>query len=134
MPGTGCCRAPTGEIRPILRSAPAIGRAATGALVWRLYPAHRIAELADGTLFGRADPPGGQIYAGCFPGLAIACTRNAALDRPSQLNQRFLDAAAGRTVCLHAIHSVVDWFACAVWPGGPALAPRAQPGPWLGDH
>ena len=36
-----------GEIRPILQSIPAIDRTATGALVRRLYPAHRIAEIAD---------------------------------------------------------------------------------------
>ena len=36
-----------GEIRPILQSTPAIDRTATGALVRRLYPAHRIAEIAD---------------------------------------------------------------------------------------
>lgn len=110
-----------GAVRPILQSAPAIDRAATGALIRRLYPAHRIADIADGTLFERANPPDGQIYAGCFLGLAIVCTSDAALDRPSQLNRRFLDEAAGRTVCLHAMHSVVDWFAYAVWPGGRTL-------------
>jgi hypothetical protein len=31
------------------------------------------------------------------------------------LDRRFLQAAAGRTVYLHAMHSVVDWFAFAVW-------------------
>lgn len=40
-----------GEIRLILQSAPAIDRSATQALVRRLYSAHRIAEIADGTLF-----------------------------------------------------------------------------------
>jgi len=104
-----------GEIRPILRSAPAIDRDATQALVRRLYPAHRMAETADGTLLEQANPPDGQIYAGCFPGLAVVCTRDAATDRPSQLDRRFLDEAAGRTVCLHAMHSVMDWFAYAVW-------------------
>jgi hypothetical protein len=50
-----------GEIGPVLQSAPAIDRDATRALVRRLYPAHRIAEIADGTLLEQANPPDGQI-------------------------------------------------------------------------
>jgi uncharacterized protein DUF6928 len=104
-----------GEIRPILQSTPAIDRNATAALVGQLYPAHHVAEIADGTLLDQANPPDGLVYAGCFPGLAVVCTGDAALDRPSQLNRRFVDEAAGRTLYLHAMHSVVDWFAYAVW-------------------
>lgn len=104
-----------GEIRPILQAAPAADRDATQALVARLYPVHRITQIADGTLFGQPNPPYHHVYAGCFPGLAVVCTADAALDRPSQLHRRFLDQAAGRTVYLHAMHSVVDWFAYAIW-------------------
>ena len=46
------------------------------------------------------------------------CTGATALSRPSQLHQRFLDEAAGRTLYLHVMDSVVDWFAYALWPGG----------------
>lgn len=110
-----------GEVGPILQSVPAIDRDATWALVRRLYPAHRIAEVADGNLLEQANPPDGQIYAGCFPGLAVVCTGDAALDRPSRLSRPFLDEAAGRTVYLHTMHSVADWFAYAVWPGDGTL-------------
>lgn len=94
-----------GEIRPILQAAPAADRDATQALVIRLYPAHRITQIEDGTLFGQANPPYHYVYAGCFPGLTVVCTADAAPDRPSQLHRRFLDQAAGRTVYLHAMHS-----------------------------
>jgi hypothetical protein len=40
------------------------------------------------------------------------------LDKPSQLPERFLEAAQGRTVYLHAMHSAVDWFAYAIWERG----------------
>ena len=66
----------------------------------------------------QANPPGDYVYAGCFPGLTIVCTGATALSRPSQLHQRFLDEAAGRTLYLHVMDSVVDWFAYALWPGG----------------
>jgi hypothetical protein len=75
----------------------------------------RIAQIEDGTLLEQANPPEYHVYAGCFPGLTVVCTPDAALDRPSQLNPQFLDEAAGRMVYLHAMHSVVDWFACAIW-------------------
>jgi hypothetical protein len=110
-----------GEIPPILRSAPALDRDAARALVRRLYPRRRLAGIGDGTLLEQASPRRGRVYAGWFPGLAVLCTKDAALDRPSQLHRRFLDEAAGRTVYLHAMHSVVDWFAYAIWPAGGAL-------------
>jgi hypothetical protein len=121
------------DIRQVLQAAPAADRDATQALVTRLYPAHRITPAQDGTLFGQANPPDGHVYAGCFPGLTIVCTNDAALDRPSQLPQRFLDEAAGRTVYLHAMHSVVDWFAYAIWRGDGTLqrALSLSPGFWI---
>lgn len=43
------------------------------------------------------------------------CTGDVAVDEPSALSARFLDEARGRTTYLHAMHSVVDWTAFAVW-------------------
>ena len=103
------------EIRPILQSAPALDRPASRALVARLYPQHQLTEIADGTLFEQANPDDDRIYAGCFPGLTVACTGDASLDQPSQLGQRFLREARGRRLYLHAMHCVVDWFAYAIW-------------------
>jgi hypothetical protein len=110
-----------GEIRPILRSVPAPDRDAAQALVRRLYPAYRIAQVKDGTLFEQANPPDSHVYVGCFPGLTVVCTNDAALDHPSRLDPRFLAEAAGRVVYLHAMHSVVDWFAYAIWGSEGAL-------------
>lgn len=110
-----------GEIAPILQSAPALDRDATRALVRRLYPGRRMTEIADGTLLEQANPDGDRVYAGCFPGLTVVCTIEAALDQPSRLDQRFLAEACGRRVYLHAMHSVVDWFAYAIWSGDGTL-------------
>lgn len=43
------------------------------------------------------------------------CTGDVALDAPSQVDPRFLAEALGRTTYVHAMHSVVDWGAFAVW-------------------
>jgi hypothetical protein len=67
---------------------------ATRALVRRLYPSHQVSELADGTLLEQANPDDDRIYVGCFPGLTVVCTSEAALDRPSQLDLRV--SARGR--------------------------------------
>ena len=50
-----------------------------------------------------------------WPGATIVCTGAVALDRPTQLDARFLAEGLGRTVYVHAMHSVVDWFALGVW-------------------
>jgi hypothetical protein len=141
-----------GDIRAILQSAPPLDRAATGALVRRLHPGARVSEIEDGDLFAQANPPDHYVYAGCFPGLTVVCTGEVGLDRPSELDRRFLNEAAGRTVYLHAMHSVVDWFAYAIWNGDGSLwralslspdhgvmedigVPLAFEAPyWTGDH
>src|SRR5690349_9411716 len=97
-----------GEVRPVLQAPPAIDRTATRALVERLYPGASIVDADDGTLYN-ANPPDGLVYAACRPGLTVVCTGDAALDLPSRLGERFRAEARGRTLYLHAMHSVVDW-------------------------
>ncbi|MFG2262275.1 DUF6928 family protein [Streptomyces sp. NPDC048720] len=40
------------------------------------------------------------------------------IDRPSELPEHLVTASAGRRLVLHAMHSVVDWLAFAVWEDG----------------
>src|SRR5690348_577394 len=90
-------------------------------MVARLYPGRRLVEIDDGTLSANPNPPDGHVYASCLPQLSVICSGEAALDRPSHLDQRFLGEANGRSLYLHAMHSVVDWFAYAVWTGDGTL-------------
>ncbi|GAA4569375.1 DUF6928 family protein [Planotetraspora kaengkrachanensis] len=110
-----------GDPRPILRAAPTLDREATRTLVRRLHPGRRISEIGDGTLLLQSSPEDGQVYATCLPGLTIVCTEEAFLTEPSELDQRFLDEAAGRTTYLVATHSGGDWFAYAIWDGDGTL-------------
>jgi hypothetical protein len=100
-----------------LSGAPVLDRAASRALAEKLFPGKRLKEIADGCL-GYTNPPGDEIRVGCFPGVSIVAASDFALDRPSTLPRRFIEAAAGRRVYLHAMHSVVDWAAFAVWEQG----------------
>jgi hypothetical protein len=107
-----------GDVSALLSARPTLDREQTRALVTRLHPRCEISELRDGTLHDDVNPPEGQVYAGCFPGITVVCSSEIGLDHPSQLDPRFLDVAEGHRVYLHAMHSVVDWFAYAVWTDG----------------
>jgi hypothetical protein len=107
-----------GDVSQALRARPTLDREATRVLVARLHPRHQLSPLEDGTLLEQANPPDRQIYAGCFPGVTLLCTGEVGIDHPSRLDPRFLEVAGGRTVYLHAMHSVVDWFAYAIWKDG----------------
>jgi hypothetical protein len=104
-----------GNARQILAALPAPDKATTTDLVASLFPGASFAPPGGADLsytFVRD----GEVVAGCFPGLHIVAAREVAVDRPSQLPSRFI--APKGTTLLHAMHSVADWFAFAVWEDG----------------
>jgi hypothetical protein len=101
-----------------LRHARQFDPAATRALVAATHPAWDGTASSDGDLFDDCYPPEGTVYAGSFPGIDILCDRDVADYLPSEFPARYLDAAAGRRVILHAMHSVTDTFAYAIWEDG----------------
>jgi hypothetical protein len=106
-----------GNAKDILKSHPTLDRGATLALARKLFPGETLEPLADGSL-DRTNPPDDELVIGCFPGVSVVAAGEIAIDHPSRLPAPFLDLSLGRTVHLHAMHSVVDWFACAIWEGG----------------
>ncbi|AXQ30426.1 hypothetical protein D0B54_17855 [Solimonas sp. K1W22B-7] len=106
-----------GKASDHLSSDPSLDRQACAALAAQLFPAERLEPIADGNL-SYTCPPDNEIYVGCFPGVRIVAAREFGIDRPSKLGQHFLAAANGAAVYLHAMHSVVDWFAYAIWVNG----------------
>jgi hypothetical protein len=106
-----------GNARDLLAAKPTLDRAATIRLATELFPKDGLKPLEDGTL-SYACPPDDEINIGCFPGLCVVAAAEFGIDYPSKLPQRFLRSTAGRTVYLHAMHSVVDWLAFAVWQDG----------------
>lgn len=106
-----------GDASEILRSSPPLDRAASAALARRLFPGEALAPLEDGTL-EFTNPPDDELMVGVFPGLAVVAAKEFGIDRPATLPASLRDPALGRTIYLHAMHSVVDWFAFAVWQEG----------------
>jgi hypothetical protein len=105
----------TEDPRQVLRSRPVLDHGAARAAAERLHPGRTITAGPDGTLGEEAAPEADVLYVGAFPGLTLVCTGQAALDHPVSLPEHVLRAIPATTVYLHAMHSVVDWFAYAVW-------------------
>ncbi|AMK79074.1 MULTISPECIES: DUF6928 family protein [Methylomonas] len=106
-----------GNASEILKSSPKLDRERSYEFAKKLFPSEKLALLGDGDLSFTC-PPDNEILVGCFPGLSILAAKEFGIDYPSKLHPRFVEASSGKTVYLHAMHSVVDWFAYAVWVDG----------------
>jgi len=100
----------------LMRRAP-LDRDATARLAATIFPGEKLESLDDGDLSFTC-PDDHEICAGCFAGLSVIAAREFGIDYPSKLPERFVAAGGARTVTLHAMHSVVDWFAFAQWTNG----------------
>jgi hypothetical protein len=106
-----------GNAPEILKANPRLDREATALLARKLFPSEKLEPLGDGDLSFTC-PPGDEVHIGCFAGLSVVAAKEFGIDYPSTLQSIFLDDAPGQTIYLHAMHSVVDWFAYAVWTSG----------------
>lgn len=107
-----------GDAREALRARPALDREASLKLAAALFPGEVLKPQARKGDLSATNPPDDELVIGCFPGLAIVASIECAQDCPSKLPARFLAARPSRHVYLHAMHSVVDWFAYAHWQEG----------------
>ncbi len=103
--------------RELLAACPKLDRDATFRLAAQLFPEDRLVPLDDVDL-SYTSPPDDEIHIGCFPGLSVVAAKEFAIDCPSKLRPNFLAGTGAQFVYLHAMHSVVDWFAFAVWRAG----------------
>src|SRR5947207_1923098 len=105
------------RVEEALRDSPKLDRDATLQLAETLFPNDRLEPIGSGSL-SHTCPPDDEIDIGCFTGVCIVAAKEFGIDYPSKLSQRFISAADGRTIYLHAMHSVVDWLAFAQWVEG----------------
>lgn len=103
--------------RDALKNAPELDREATSQFAGKLFPRETLEPLEDGSLAWTC-PPDREICIGCFPGASVVAAGEFGIDYPSRLAPRFLEAGSRGTITLHAMHSVVDWFAFAHWQKG----------------
>lgn len=106
-----------GDPKKILKSDPPLDRAAALRLAERLFPKEKL-EAIDDVDLTCCNPPDNEVYVGSFPGLTIVAAGEFGVDYPSKLPAEYLTAGNANIVYLHAMHSVVDWFAYAIWVNG----------------
>lgn len=106
--------------REALAAKPQLDRDATQKLANSLFPDEKLELIGDGDL-SWTSPPDNELHIGCFPGVSIVAAKEFGIDYPSRLHQRFIAAGGSGVVTLHAMHSVVDWFAYATWVNGKLL-------------
>src|SRR5262249_33830430 len=93
-----------------------LNRSETLRLRLSLFPKDKLDLIGDGDL-SYTCPPDDELYAGCFPGgISVLAAKEFGIDYPSKLPVSFIRGHGA--VYLHAMHSVVDWFAFAKWNNG----------------
>ncbi|MGW1563805.1 DUF6928 family protein [Streptomyces sp. NPDC002144] len=107
-----------GDVPGLLREAGTADLARTADVMRRLYPGWEIEESEGSTLWDGVYPPEGTAYAASWPGVEVIGDQRVMIDLPSELPEHLVAASAGRRLVLHAMHSVVDWLAFAVWEDG----------------
>ncbi|MFI6265929.1 DUF6928 family protein [Micromonospora sp. NPDC051006] len=107
-----------GDLRAAIRHAGPADLPASEALVRRVHPGHAVERTADSTLFDGTYPPTDVTYAAVTDRVSVVCDQRLMLDRPSRLPAHLLALAGGGRMVLHAMHSVVDFFAFGVWEDG----------------
>ncbi|MDX3641956.1 DUF6928 family protein [Streptomyces sp. MB09-02B] len=107
-----------GDVPGLLREAGPADLARTAGMMRLLYPGWEIEESEGSTLWDGVYPPEGTAYAASWPGLEVIGDQRVMIDFPSQLPEHLVAASIGRRLVLHAMHSVVDWLAFAVWEDG----------------
>jgi hypothetical protein len=92
-----------------------LNRDSTLQLAKSLFPKDKLAPIGDGDL-SYTCPPDDELHAGCFQGVSVMAAKEFGIDYPSKLPVSFIRGHGA--VYLHAMHSVVDWFAFAIWNNG----------------
>lgn len=103
--------------REALAANPSLDKDAAEKLAVSLFPGEKLELIGEGDLSCTC-PPNDELHIGCFPGVSIIAAKEFGIDYPSKLGKQFIAAGGNGMVTLHAMHSVVDWFAYAIWANG----------------
>ncbi|MFF3464427.1 DUF6928 family protein [Streptomyces sp. NPDC002619] len=104
-----------GDVPGLLREVGAADLARTSDMMRGLYPGWLVEQSSGSNLWDGVYPANGTAYAASWPNVEIVCDRRVMIDFPSQPPEHLVAASVGRRLVLHAMHSVVDWLAFAVW-------------------
>ncbi|TCJ94209.1 DUF6928 family protein [Nocardia alba] len=91
---------------------------AAAALAGQLYADHDVRPHMVGTLAGCAAPDRDEVYIGCYPGLTVVCTAEAALVHPTKLPDLLVRPLASEHTYLVSYDATLHWGAFAHWERG----------------
>ena len=106
-----------GRVEEALQGSPQLDGNATLQLANTLFPKDRLQPIGNGSL-SYTCPTNDEVHIDCFPGVSVLAAEEFGIDYRAKLSAPIISAADGRTVYLHAMHSVVDWLAYAQWVDG----------------
>jgi hypothetical protein len=106
--------------RDALRARPQLDREATLKLASKLFPREKLQPIGDCDL-SYTCPDDNDLHIGCFRGVSVIAAKEFGIDYPSTLPKPFITAGGSGKIYLHAMHSVSDWFAYALWSNGTLL-------------
>ncbi|WP_278264657.1 hypothetical protein [Nocardia sp. AG03] len=108
----------TADPLAVLKEGPDPDPEAAAALAGQLYAEHDVRPIMIGTLEGCAAPDRDEVYIGCYPGLTVVCTAEAALVEPTKLPDLLVRPLASEHTFLVSFDSSVHWGAFAHWERG----------------
>lgn len=82
-----------------------------------LFPHKKFNRVGDGNLSVTC-PRRGFVHIANLGDLVVVATSSVAIDNPSKIPRHYLRFANFKYTYVFAMHSVVDWFAFAIWENG----------------
>ncbi|MFE2993797.1 DUF6928 family protein [Nocardia sp. NPDC059246] len=102
----------------VLRAHPGPDPDAAFALAKQLNPDRDVVPAASGTMKVWAGPDPESIYIGCYPGVTVVCSAQAALPRPTRLPELLVRPLASEQTYLISYDLSLGWGAFAHWERG----------------
>ncbi len=103
--------------KQILSQYPKYDRQKTDEILNQLYPGQQL-KFVNEVELSEMNPSKNEIIAGYFGSVFIIASDEFSKDNPSKLDPKFLHLDGFTNLYLHAMHSVVDFFAYGVWEKG----------------
>ncbi|MFE3028045.1 DUF6928 family protein [Nocardia tengchongensis] len=102
----------------VLRAHPEPDSDAAFALAKQLNPDRDVVPAASGTMKVWAGPDPESVYIGCYPGVTVVCSTQAALPRPTRLPELLVRPLASEQTFLISYDLSLGWGAFAYWERG----------------
>lgn len=103
-----------GDIPSLWQEKPIPKNDSAANILDSLFPNKKFQAIEKGNL-AFTNPGSGRVQIADMGKFLIVATKKVALDHPSKISQHFVDYSNFSHVYVFAMHSVVDWFAFAIW-------------------